>query len=104
MVTITGEQIANSQLSVLESAEMPLYESTFWAAVNIIFDLDTGKTSNVMMLVNHVEDATVFNNLQEANTYLSFVQRRATKIQWHLDSPTPQRPGFRIRGVQLLER
>jgi hypothetical protein len=75
--------------------------SVFWIAGNIIFDLGTGKTTNVLMLVNRESDATIFAE-NDARTYLSFVAQRAPQIQWYLDSPKPQRPqGWVIRGVQV---
>jgi hypothetical protein len=74
--------------------------NTLWIAANIIFDLETGKTTQVLMLVNREVDATIFQE-KEATTYFSFVQRRAQSVQWFLDKPTPQRPqGYVIRGVQ----
>jgi hypothetical protein len=76
--------------------------NTLWIAANLIFDLDTGKTSNVLMLVNQESDATIFKDLSEGQKYLSFVQVRAGSIQWFLDPPIPQRPqGYVIRGVQI---
>jgi len=75
--------------------------NTFWISTNIIFDLGTGKTSQILMLVNREGDAAAFNTLKEAQTYLAFVQARAGQIQWFVDPPTPQRPqGYLIRGVQ----
>jgi hypothetical protein len=75
--------------------------NTFWIAANILFDLGTGKTTPVLMLVNRVDDATVFATEPEASNYLSFVQNRSKDIQWSLVPPTPQRPqGYVIRGVQ----
>jgi hypothetical protein len=79
--------------------------NTFWIAGNIIFDLATGKTTDVFMLVNREQDATIFETREEAETALSFVQRRAEKIQWFLENPTPQRPqGWSVRGVQQTFR
>jgi hypothetical protein len=75
--------------------------NTFWIAANIIFELGTGATKQVLMLVNRESDATVFESEKEAQTYFSFVKNRAQDIQWFLESPTPQRPrGWVIRGVQ----
>ena len=76
---------------------------TFWIGSNILFDLGTGKTSQVFMLVNDRREASVFGVESEAQTALSFVQRRATNIQWYLEPPTPQRPqGWSIRGEQQI--
>jgi hypothetical protein len=73
----------------------------FWISANIIFDLVTGATSQVLMLVNNVSDATIFETEKEAQDYFSFVKRRAENISWFIDGPTPQRPqGWVIRGVQ----
>jgi hypothetical protein len=81
--------------------------NTFWIAANIIFELGTGKTTPVLMLVNRLDDASFFATEHEAQTYLSFVQTRAPNIQWFIDPPISPRPpifqtqqGFVIRGVQ----
>ena len=82
--------------------------NTFWIAANIIFDLSTGTTKQVLMLVNRADDATVFSSEKEAETYLNFVQVRAPNIRWVIEIPTPliatpmpQKPqGYLIRGVQ----
>lgn len=80
-------------------------ENQFWVAANILFNIDNGATSNVMLLVNRPDDATEFKTFEEASTYLSFIQSRATHIRWSIEAPTPQRPfGYRIRGVQAVER
>jgi hypothetical protein len=75
--------------------------NVFWIAANIIIELGTGKTTDVLMLVNRVDDATVFETLNEAETYLNFVQNRMPRIKWVIESPTSQRPhGYLLRGVQ----
>jgi hypothetical protein len=75
--------------------------NVFWIAGNIIFDLNTGETKNVLMLVNREADATVFAQM-DAQNYFSFVSSRAPSVQWFLDPPTPQRPqGWVIRGMQI---
>ena len=51
--------------------------NTFWVAANIIFDLRTGATTQVLMLVNRESDATIFETENEAQTYLSFNIPRA---------------------------
>ena len=83
---------------------MPYYDNrtnTFWIGANIIFDIGTGKTTNVLMLVNRKEDASVFATRDDADKYLLFVQNRAPRIVWTIEPPTPQRPqGFLIRGEQ----
>jgi hypothetical protein len=78
--------------------------NTVWIGANIIFELETGKASNVLVLVYRAEDATVWRTSEEANRYLSFVAPRAQHMQWFVDPPTPQRPqGYVIRGVQTVE-
>jgi hypothetical protein len=83
----------------------------FWIAANIIFDLETGKTTQVLMLVNRESDATVFETQEEARNYFSFVKRRAQHIQWFLDEASPragqrvlpQPQGWVIRGIQTTQ-
>ena len=77
--------------------------NTFYIAVNIIFDLATGDTKNVLMLVNKAEDASVFN-AEDAQNYANFVKRRASKIIWSVEQLTTghdlERLGrFIIKGV-----
>jgi hypothetical protein len=73
----------------------------FWIAANIIFDLGTGATTQVLMLVNRESDATIFQTEQEAQTYFSFVSLRSPHLQWFIDPPTPIKPqGWVIRGMQ----
>jgi hypothetical protein len=73
--------------------------NTFWIAANIIYDLNTGKKSDVLMLVNEERHATYFKK-EDAPHYLDFVKTRSPEIQWFID-PTNQRAGmFVIRGVQ----
>lgn len=80
---------------------MPIV-SNLWIAANIIFDLATGKTSQVLMLVNRPTDATIFTTQTEAQNYFTFVSMRAPHISWFLEAPTPQRPqGWVIRGQQV---
>lgn len=77
----------------------------FWIAANIIFELGTGQTKEVLMLVNNVLEATVFPSEQEAANFYNFVRSRASTVQWFLDPPTPQRPqGWVIRGIQEMQR
>lgn len=75
----------------------------FWIAANIIFDLATGATSRVLMLVNNENEATVFNSPLDAQNYLVFVERRAADIQWVVEGPGGLgRQGWIIRGVQTV--
>lgn len=77
--------------------------NVFWIAANILFETATGKTTQVLMLVNRESDATIFTTQQEAEKYFSFVQVRAAQIVWYLDPPKPQRPqGWVIRGQQTV--
>jgi hypothetical protein len=76
--------------------------NTFWVAANILFDLETGKKTEVLLLVNREGDASYFTR-GEAETFKGFVERRATNINWYID-PTNQRTGrFVVRGVQHVE-
>lgn len=76
--------------------------NTFWIAANIIFDLKTGETKDVLTLVNHEIDATFFRR-EDADLYYSFVTGRTAQknIQWTIDSSNLRGQGwFVIRGVQ----
>jgi hypothetical protein len=76
---------------------------TFWIAANIIFEVGTGQTKDVLMLVNRIDDATIFSTEHEATNYLNFIQVRAPRIIWVIDAPTRRRPqGYLIRGVQTI--
>jgi hypothetical protein len=75
--------------------------NTFWVAANVLFDLETGRTTDVLLLVNTEKDATTFTP-EDADTYFSFVQRRRPKLQWSLEA-SRERPGMRvIKGVQIV--
>jgi len=68
-----------------------------------LFDLQTGKTTQVLLLVYRAEDASTFNK-QDAEAYLSFVQARATNIAWSIQrSPSVGDGRFVIRGEQNVE-
>ena len=75
-------------------------KNVFYAAANVLIDLDTGKTTRVMMLANSQAEATLFNET-EVETYLSFIGRRVPDITW---SKIPSRQGsmFVIRGEQTI--
>jgi hypothetical protein len=83
--------------------------NTFYIAANIIFDLRTGDSKNVLMLVNKPGDASIFNS-GDAQNYLNFVKERARGIVWSIEQvspPTPvfgreQPPRFIIKGVQYV--
>lgn len=70
-----------------------------WVAGNILFDLETGKTTQVLLLVGREEDATTFK-AEEADTYLSFVKRRAPNIEWSRETSRLRPRMFVIKGVQ----
>ena len=67
--------------------------NTYYIAANIIFDLATGETRQVLMLVNKPEDASVFTAV-DADTYLKFVQVRAQKIIFTAERVSPMTPGL----------
>jgi hypothetical protein len=78
--------------------------NTFWIAANVMFDLGTGEKKEILLLVNKVEDATVFT-MQDAQNYLTFVSKRADNIYWSMEQLTTghnlNRLGrFVIKGVQ----
>jgi hypothetical protein len=84
-----------------------LTTQTFYIAANIIFDLATGETKNVLMLVNNQKDASSFS-ATDAQNYITFVKARSPKIIWSVEQ-LPQRepsvlwqPQFIIKGVQYV--
>ena len=74
--------------------------NVFWIAGNVLFDLATGKKSDVLMLVNSEADASVFSKA-DAEAYVQFVASRATNIRWVVE-PTQMRGSglYVIKGVQ----
>jgi hypothetical protein len=74
--------------------------NTFYIALNIIFDLATGETRNVLMLVNKQEDASIFS-ATEAQTYKNFVGARAPRIIWEIEQlpPPTTTPPFFLRKI-----
>ena len=85
---------------MLESSAMA-YQNILYIAANILFDLETGKTTQVFMLAPRESDASVFT-LQDANSYLEFVKRRAQHLEWSVQASN-ERPGaYVIRGVQYV--
>jgi hypothetical protein len=78
---------------------MPPIINNFWIAANIIFDLETGKTTQVLMLVSREADATIFNE-KDAVLYLGFVERRATHVKWRMEKSRDPVGMFVIRGEQ----
>lgn len=77
--------------------------NNLFVAANIIFDLETGKSTQVLMFVTREGDATYFSK-EDADLYLGFVKVRAPKdIKWDIHQ-TNQRPGkYIIQGVQHVE-
>jgi hypothetical protein len=82
--------------------------NTFYIAANIIFDLATGETKNVLMLVNKSEDASIFS-ATDAQNYVNFVKPRAPKIIWSVEQLAPRSASdmlggtrFIIKGVQYV--
>lgn len=82
--------------------------NTFYIALNIIFDLATGETKNVLMLVNKPEQASIFS-AGDAQNYVNFVKARASKIIWSVESiitTTGMQPlggqQFIIKGVTYV--
>src|SRR6266571_1225938 len=94
---------------LLESPAMPYVSSTpsgntFYIAANIIFDLGTGESKQVLMLVNKAEDASVFSST-DAQKYLSFVSVRAPKIVWSVEPLNPpQTPLASLRPYGETEK
>lgn len=87
---------------------MPQSTNTFWIAANIIFDIKSGSAKEVLMLVNKIEDASVFSR-EQSEIYYTFVTMRSRNIAWSVESyPPPDifttgdfKPGqFVIKGVQ----
>jgi hypothetical protein len=71
--------------------------NTFWVAANVLFDLGTGKKNEVLMLVNKVEDATLFS-FQDAQNYYKFISERASNIMWSVEPLPPDRLMMRAFG------
>jgi len=74
-------------------------KNELWLGANILFDFETGKTTQVGLLVTHEDDATTFKH-EDVPTYFDFVRRRAQNIEWSVQ-PSKYRPGiYVIKGVQ----
>jgi hypothetical protein len=74
--------------------------NTFWIAGNILFDLNTGKKTDVLMLVNHEVEASFFKRV-DADAYRDFVAARAPNITWIVEATNLRGSGmFVIKGVQ----
>lgn len=73
--------------------------NNFWIGANILFNLETGLTNQVLLLVNREKDATIFSE-QDAQTYLMFVKNRAANIRWFVEKSSERAGMFVIRGEQ----
>jgi hypothetical protein len=74
--------------------------NTLFIAANILFDLETGKATQVFMFVTREDDATLFSK-EDAAFFLHFVKQRAPKnIQWATLAATQRTGMFIIQGVQ----
>lgn len=82
--------------------KIPAMTNVFWIAGNILFDLTTGKKSDVLMLVNSEADASLFTKA-DGEAYVQFVAARATNVRWTVEpSRLPDRSGlYVIKGVQV---
>jgi len=76
-------------------------ENTFWITGDIIFDLQTGKKSDVLRLAANERDASTFTQAA-AETYLGFVQARTldSGIVWSVERSLELPTEFVIKGVQ----
>jgi hypothetical protein len=84
---------------------MPM-TNTFYIAANIMFDLGTGETKEVFLLVNYEKDATFFKKAN-ADAYKTFVESRAANknanITWTVEPTNLRAPDlFVIKGVQYV--
>ena len=73
--------------------------NVLYIAANILFDLGTGKTNQVLMLVTRESDASTFTS-GEVNKYVQFVQARAANITWSVQPSKDQSGQYVIKGVQ----
>jgi hypothetical protein len=73
--------------------------NTFYLAANIMFDLDTGKKTNVLLLANSEGDATYFTE-PDARSYMAFVQGRSPEIKWTITRSNQRLDMYVIKGVQ----
>jgi hypothetical protein len=73
--------------------------NTLFLQANVMMSLETGLTTQILLLANREDDATTFKPA-EVDTYYSFVQRRVNYIEWS-KVESKERPGFWvIRGIQ----
>jgi len=80
------------------------HKNVFWIGANILCDMRTGETKQVLMLVYREEDASTFTQ-EDAVSYKSFFESRAAqiaKINWSIHRAAA-RPGlFVVRGGQYV--
>jgi hypothetical protein len=76
-----------------------------WIGANILFNLATGETTQVLQFVFREDDASTFTE-ENATTTRAFIESRAAryaKILWSVERSST-RPGFFvIKGVQRFE-
>jgi hypothetical protein len=80
-------------------------KNLLWIGGNILFDLETGTSKQILLFVFREEDATTFAK-GDADNYLAFISREAarfgTRIAWFIDEAS-RRPGlWVIRGEQSV--
>ncbi len=73
--------------------------NTLWVAANILFDLETGKTTQVLLLASREQDATTFTK-KDAELYFNFVKSRARLINWSVERSSQRPETFVIKGTQ----
>jgi hypothetical protein len=74
-------------------------KNVFWVGANILFDLKSPLTQEVLLLVYREEDATIFSDANAENIK-SAVSVRAPNIVWSLQR-LKSRPGFSVvKGEQ----
>ena len=79
--------------------------NTLWIGANLLFDVETGKTTQVLQFVFREEDATTWTE-EAAKNQLSFVESRAARyavIRWSVEQSSARRGLFVIRGVQEVK-
>ncbi len=74
-------------------------KNVFWIGANILFDLRSGGTSETLLLVYRIEDASTFSET-DVSKYLDWVSARVPKIRWEIQKSPEVRGGFVIRGEQ----
>jgi hypothetical protein len=79
------------------------YKNTFWLGGNLVFDLKTGKMTEVLQLVYREEDATTFMG-QFAENVFNFVKMRtdeaSLRIRWFKEKSKTRPNLLVIKGEQ----